>query len=229
MKTTDAPLYSTHLVNPFDVLTKAEKSLIYSAHNFMAFKKNQYLFRSGEPVKGIYCIKKDAVKVTQNHGQRTITLRFVSTGEWVGHRSIFTSDNYQGTAKARLETQAYFISESLLLSLLIQNKTFAYQFIKKIIKDLVAAEKKLFESQELNVPSRLISLLHSLTDTFGIETQWGKKIPLNITKIEIADLVGASQEVVIRQLSQWKKEGLIKEDTKQITLSHQFLKKIIRR
>ena len=136
MKTTDAPLYSTHLVNPFDVLTKAEKSLIYSAHNFMAFKKNQYLFRSGEPVKGIYCIKKGAVKVTQNHGQRTITLRFVSTGEWVGHRSIFTSDNYQGTAKARLETQAYFISESLLLSLLIQNKTFAYQFIKKIIKAL---------------------------------------------------------------------------------------------
>ena len=63
------------------------------------FKKGQTLFVEGNPPFGLYCISKGNVKVTKTGdlGKDAI-VRVASAGDVLGHRSLFTGENYQATA-----------------------------------------------------------------------------------------------------------------------------------
>lgn len=214
--------------NPFSVLSNAELRELKSRTKQSSFKKGEFLFRSGEPVRGIYCISSGIAKVTQTQGAREIVVRMVTGGDWVGHRSIFTSQTYRGSAQAKELTHVCHIRTETLLHFFSSNRDFAYRLIRLIAHDLENAERQLLEQQKLNVPTRLISLFRVLDKKFGIDCKEGRALPTKITKVELAEMVGASQEVVSRQLSKWKKENLLREQGKKIFLSNRLLSRVIR-
>ena len=49
----------------------------------------------------------------------------------------------------------------------------------------------------------------SCPDRLGIETARGVLLPVELTRQEIADMVGTSVETAIRILSRWAKEGIV--------------------
>ncbi|MBK8201151.1 MAG: Crp/Fnr family transcriptional regulator [Bdellovibrionales bacterium] len=214
--------------NPFSVLSKAELRELRSGIKQYSFKKGEFLFKSGDPVQGIFCISSGIAKITQTRGTREIVVRLVTDGDWVGHRSIFTSQTYRGSAQVKELTRVCFIPTETLLHLFSSNKDFAYRLIRLIAHDLENAERRLLEQQKLNVPTRLISLLRVLDKKFGIECKDGRALSAKITKVELAEMVGASQEVVSRQLSKWKKENLLREQGKKIFLSNRLLSRVTR-
>ena len=65
------------------------------------YKKGQTLFIQGNHPFGIYCISKGNIKLTKTgaDGKETI-VRIVHGGDILGHRSLFTDDNYSATATA---------------------------------------------------------------------------------------------------------------------------------
>ncbi|HUP57807.1 MAG TPA: Crp/Fnr family transcriptional regulator [Bdellovibrionota bacterium] len=214
--------------NPFSALTPDELRELEARQELRRFGKGHFLFEVGQPVKGVFCIRTGVVKITQNQGGKPVALRLASEGEWVGHRSIFTSETYRGSAVAKEQVAAHFVPLELLHRLFGQNTAFAHALIRMIAHDLERAERRLLEHQELNVPSRLISLFRSLGERIGIEQDEGRLIQTKLTKVEISEMIGASQEVVSRQLSRWKKEGLVRENGKRIYLSQRLLDRVIR-
>jgi CRP/FNR family transcriptional regulator len=151
-----------------------------------------------------------------------------SRGDWVGHRSIFTSEVYRGSAQAKEGTRVFFASTAVLFRFFEANKNFAHQLIRLIAHDLEAAESRLAERRELSVPTRLISLFRRLDGKFGEPAEGGRLIKTKLSKVELAQMVGASQEVVSRQISKWKKARLLHESGKQFHLSDKLLNRIIR-
>jgi CRP-like cAMP-binding protein len=214
----------------FTLLNAVEMARLEQTQSEARFVKGEFLFRSGEPVRGIYCIQKGTIKISQPlpGGARAVTVRFASIGDWVGHRSIFTSATFRGSALAKERVEASFVPMDTLIYLFGSNKEFANQLIRLIARDLEQTEKRLMEFPTQNVPSRLISLFRSLNEKFGEDTQLGRQLSLRLTKVEISELIGASQEVVSRQLSKWKKESLIREEGKKLFLSDHFLNRVIR-
>lgn len=216
------------ILNPFSALTSEQEIALAAQTVQRTFKAGDYLFRSGDPVKGIFSIKSGVARISQLQGDKEITVRFAAAGEWVGHRSVFTSDTYRGSARAKENLRADFVPSESLLHLLGTNRNFADRLIRLIARDLDAVERRLVEQQKLSVPSRLISLFRSLDKTLGKADVHGRLLSTKITKVEIGEMVGASQEVVSRQLSKWKKEGLLREDGKRILLSNRLLERVIR-
>lgn len=213
----------------FSLLSPDETLALQAVRTFHDFERGEALFRAGEPVRGIYCVERGAIKIThQTQTGDSLTLRFASAGDWVGHRSIFTSETYRGSAIANGPVRVFFVPTGLLLRFFSSNKEFAHHLIRQIARDLEATEKKMLEFQKLNVASRLISLFRSLDEKFGRDSEDGREIGLKITKVEIAELIGASPEVVIRQLTKWKKETLLSESGKKYFLTNRFLSKVIR-
>ena len=214
--------------NPFSVLTGEEMERVVALGQSCNFKPGQYLFRCSEPVQGIFSLKDGVVGVSQPQGARDILVRIASAGEWVGHRSVFTSETYRGSARAKENTRAHFVPTSLLLDLLANNKEFANRLIRLIAHDLESVEQRLMDHQKLSVASRLISLFRALDLKIGVREAQGRRLNARISKVEIAEMVGASQEVVSRQLSKWKKEGLLRETDKRLVLSKALLNRVIR-
>lgn len=212
----------------FSLLAPSERVGLAQEKTVRDFQQRDYLFRSGDAVHGIFCIAAGAVKVSQPQGERLVALRFSAAGDWVGHRSIFTSETYRGTAQAKARVRACFVPTSTIQRIFAGNPAFANQLVRNMVHDLEAAERRLIQDRERNVPTRVISLLRTLDRQFGATVGDARRLSIKLSKVEIAELVGASQEVISRQFSKWKKAELLWEDGKLLYLSNRLLTRLTR-
>lgn len=181
------------------------------------YKKGQTLFVQGSHPFGIFCISSGNIKLTSTgvDGKESI-VRIVHAGDILGHRSLFTDQDYAKTATAMEDTKVCFIDKKFILSLIQKNPSVALNIINKLSRDMGIAEGKLTSLHQKNVRERLAELLLSLKSSHGVleENRW--RIDLKITREEMATLIGTANETLIRFMSEFKEAGLIEQSGKTI-------------
>jgi CRP-like cAMP-binding protein len=187
----------------------------HKIHN--TFKKGQTLFVQGNHPFGIYCISKGNIKLTKTNadGKETI-VRIASGGDILGHRSLFTEDNYAATATAMEDTEVCFIDKKFILKIIENNPTVALHVINKLSRDMGAAERKLSSLHQKNVRERLAELILSLKASHGVKVDGRWKIDLKLTREEMATMIGTANETLIRFMTEFKEAGIIEQDGKTI-------------
>lgn len=179
------------------------------------YKKGQTLFVQGSHPFGIFCISSGNIKLTSTgvDGKESI-VRIVHAGDILGHRSLFTDEDYGKTATAMEDTEVCFIDKKFILSLIEKNPTVALNVISKLSRDMGIAESKLTSLHQKNVRERLAELLLSLKSTHGTLENGRWRIDLKITREEMATLIGTANETLIRFMSEFKEAGLIEQEGK---------------
>ncbi len=185
------------------------------------YKKGQTLFVQGNHPFGLYCISKGNIKLTKTgpDGKETI-VRIAHGGDILGHRSLFTDDNYTATATAMEDTEVCFIDKKFILKVIERNPTVALNIINKLSRDMGQAEKKLSSLHQKNVRERLAELILSLKATHGTKDTSGRwKIDLKLTREEMATMIGTANETLIRFMSEFKEAGIIEQEGKTIFIT----------
>lgn len=179
------------------------------------YKKGQTLFVQGNHPFGIYCIRKGNIKLTKIgvDGKETI-VRIIHGGDILGHRSLFTDDNYSATATAMEDTEVCFIDKKFILKIIEKSPTVALSIINKLSRDMGAAEKKLTSLHQKNVRERLAELILSLKASHGVKVGNRWKIDLKLTREEMATMIGTANETVIRFMTEFKDAGIIEQEGK---------------
>lgn len=180
------------------------------------FKKGQTLFVEGNPPYGLYCVSKGNVKITKmgTDGKDAI-VRLASSGDVLGHRSIFTEQFYSATATAIEDTSVCFIDKKYIMKLVQNEPTVAMNLISRLGKDLGASESKIASYSQKNVFERICELLLLLKESHGVEEEPGKtRLDIKLTREELASLVGTATETLIRFISELKNEGAIEQSGK---------------
>lgn len=182
---------------------------------FNSFKKGQTLFAQGNHPFGIYCIAKGNIKVTKTgaDGKETI-VRIVHAGDILGHRSLFTDDDYAATATAMEDTEVCFIDKKFILKVIANNPSVALNVISKLSRDMGEAEKKLSSLHQKNVRERLAELILSLKATHGVKVDNRWKIELKLTREEMATMIGTANETLIRFMTEFKEAGILEQEGK---------------
>ena len=186
------------------------------------YKKGQTLFVQGNHPMGIYCVSKGNIKLTKTgaDGKETI-VRIVNGGDILGHRSLFTDDNYSATATAMEDTEVCFIDKKFILKVIEKNPSVALSVINKLSRDMGAAEKKLANLHQKNVRERLAELLLSLKASHGVMEGKRWKINLKITREEMATMIGTANETLIRFMTEFKDAGIIEQEGKVIFITNE--------
>ena len=181
------------------------------------YKKGQTLFVQGTHPFGIYCISSGNIKLTKTgvDGKESI-VRIVHAGDVLGHRSLFTDEDYGKTATAMEDTEVCFIEKKYILGLIEKNPTVALNIINKLSRDMGNAENKLTSLHQKNVRERLAELLLSLKATHGVKEQNRYRIDLKLTREEMATMIGTANETLIRFMTEFKEAGIIEQDGKTI-------------
>lgn len=185
------------------------------------YKKGQSLFTQGNHPNGIFCISKGNIKLTStgSDGKESI-VRIVRAGDILGHRSLFTDEDYGKTAVAMEDTEVCFIDKKFILNFIQQNPSVALNIINKLSRDMGIAESKLTSLHQKNVRERLAELLLSLKTTHGVLENGRWKIELKLTREEMATLIGTANETLIRFMSEFKEEGLIEQEGKTLYIKN---------
>lgn len=181
------------------------------------YKKGQTLFIQGNHPHGLYCISSGNIKLTKagNDGKETI-LRLVHSGDILGHRSLFTDDNYGATATAMDDTIVCFIDKKFITSIMKKNPSVAFNIINKLSRDMGAAENKFTSLHQKNVRERLGELILTLKTTYGVKENGRWKIDLKLTREEMATMIGTANETLIRFMTEFKEAGIIEQEGKVI-------------
>lgn len=179
------------------------------------YKKDQNLFVEGNPPFGLYCLHSGKIKITKTSrtGKETI-VRLVGSGEILGHRSLFSDSPYSATATTIEDSVVCFVSKSTIFKLVKQDPVLAFDIMNSISRQMGAAEERIASLSNKSQKERFAEMLLLLNEAFGQKENEKIKLNIKLSREEMASMIGAASENVIRLITEFKKDGLISEENK---------------
>lgn len=198
-------------------LTKDELIKLSDCKTSHIIKKGDVIFEEGENVNGIYCIKDGICKLTKlSANGKDHIVKLVTKGELLGQRSMISDEPVNLSAVALEDMQVCFIPKSEVMGYFDKNNQFSMNVMKTICGDLKEADDHMVNLAQKTVKERLAETLLYLNDTFGKNEDNSLKVQLS--RDELASIIGTATESCIRLLSDFNKLGLIELNGKKIVL-----------
>lgn len=182
------------------------------------YKRGQTIFFQGNPSFGLYCIASGKIKISKTGGDgKESILRIAGSGDVLGHRSLFSKDNYTATATVIEDAAVCFLDKNYIYSTLKAEPSIALNLIEKLSIGMGAAENRSASMANKNARERLAELLLTFRKSYGVEEQDGRiKLEIKLSRDEIASIVGTAHETIIRLISEFKNEGILEQEGKVI-------------
>lgn len=179
------------------------------------YKKGQVIFYQDNQPFGIFCVFSGKIKLyrQENDGRQHI-LRIAGSGDILGYRSLFAEESYHATAETLEDSTICFIDKNVFFSVLEQDPVLCRHIIRKLSKELRVAENMTTNMVHRSAKERMAELLLFLYQTYGSTNPDGRVIDIQLSREDLASMVGMTTETAIRQLSDFKKQGLIAEKQK---------------
>ena len=192
------------------------KKFIDKKQSFLC-KKSQQFIMEGAPIQGLYFIYKGKVKTVKTgiNGKEQI-VRFTTNGDTIGFRGFGTSKRYFIGAYALEDTVLCNFSNDDMLQILREVPELTFDMMLFYAEELHKSENNIRKLAQMNVRERVIDTLLYIHRKFG---QNNTVIGIDLSRKEIADFAGTTEEQVIRVLSSLKKETLIHTVGKRIGLT----------
>lgn len=189
-----------------------------------SLKKKAELFSEGDAPLNIYFIKSGSIKVYQSHpdGKELIT-NIYNANDFFGFEPILEGNNYHESAVAMQDSEVINIPKYDFLTLLQTNPDVSKGFISLLSKKVAEKEKQLLNLAYNSVRQRTAEALLKVRELKD------SKENIQISRDDLAKMVGTASESVIRVLSDFKDEGLIEIDGGKIKITQPAkLEKVVR-
>ena len=203
----------------FKALNKDELIRIADCKTSYVVKKGETIFDEGDSLNGIYCIKDGVCKLSKlsDNGKDQI-VKMVKKGELLGQRSLISEESTNLSAIAIEDMQVCFIPKQEILQFFNENNQFSLNMMKSVCGDLKDADDNMVNLAQKTVKQRLAETLLKLESDFGSNDDGSLK--LQLSRDEIAGMIGTATESCIRLLSEFNKEGWITLQGKKITITN---------
>lgn len=180
-------------------------------------KKGDAIFEEGESVNGVFCVKEGVCKMTKlsPNGKDQI-VKLAKKGELLGQRSLISDEPANLSAIALEDMEICFIPKSEVIQFFNKNNQFSMNVMKTICGDLKEADDLMVGMAQKSVKARLAFTLLNLEETFGTNDDHSLKIQLS--RDELASIIGTATESCIRLLSDFNKLELISLKGKAIAI-----------
>lgn len=200
------------------------KKYIEKKHTIIC-KKSQQFILEGAPMHGLFFIYKGKVKVTKTgiNGREQI-VRFAKDGEIIGYRGLGSSGNLYPISAAALEdTVLCNFTNDILIKLLREIHDFTYDLMLFYAEELNKSETKVRKFAQMTVREKVIDTFLYIFRKFG-QSQDGY-FNIALSRKDIADFSGTTEEQVIRVISSLRKEKLLRVEGKRLGIANENLLK----
>jgi CRP/FNR family transcriptional regulator len=173
------------------------------------YQRGDPIWRAGEPAEYLTVIVRGRVKIVRHAEAGDVILELFGEGEPVGAIAVYNYMPYPASAVCLEPVTLLMVPRRDYFELLDRNPDFARAIIRELTKLVVALTRKVEEMRGQRVETRIAQLFLTLAERMGRETREGTEIPLQLSRQEVADLVGTTVESAIRVLSRWGREGVM--------------------
>ena len=190
----------------FDTLDQNSLRKINTKRKQSIYKKGERICVEGERIEDLVYIHTGLVKLSKrNNDGQTQILSIAQPLDYVGLLSVFSNTTYQYSITAIETSSVCFINLESVKDTIKSNGDFALDFVAKMSK---ASDEIIFYRQMLSKKGLKEKIAFILL-FFSNEIYKSSMFEFPISRQEIADIVGARAENVIRIISDFKKKKII--------------------
>lgn len=187
-------------------------------------EKGGYLFREGETAERIYFIIKGNVKIVKEFSSgKNAIMGIFGPGNVVAEVAAVDQRPYPASCIALDNVSAGAIPSKVFQEILKREPDTAIMMIAGLGRKLRELTENLGAISVMPVEKRLARLLHKLAANIGVKSASDVELTLNMTRRDMAEIIGTSFEVVERSLKKFREDNLISVDGKKITI-HDYQK-----
>ncbi len=181
-----------------------------------SYRKGEMIHREGEKITEFKYLKSGLVKLyrsTLSGGDQIITI--MRPFEFVSNMSIFSGDNYIYSVSAVEDSVVCVIKLDFIRELFLKNGAFAMGLLTRISRINDKIIQQTLDIRQKNLVGRVAFVLLY----FAKEIYNTRIFELPVSRKEIAEYIGMSTANVIRTLSDFNKEGIIRVSGKTIEIA----------
>ena len=182
------------------------------------FKKGDHVFVEGEHANGLFCVITGKVKIVRlGEGGKEQIVRLAGMLDVIGYRALLAGQQYHASAIALEDTVVGYVPKKVFFEILNNDPEMSMKMMRLLSEDLDHSEITRVDIATKSVKERVAELLLLLKDVYGTKED-EKTLDVRLSREDLASMVGAAKEVVIRALALLKDEFLIRSKGKEITL-----------
>lgn len=202
----------------FCCLNDPDLTIVNSSKNCMTFKKGQILFHEGGNATGIFFLTSGKVKISKLDitGNERI-IRLSKEGDILGFRTLLSNEKYPCSATSLEDSTACFIPIEIFYKLMENNFNLSKKILKLLSEELAVADQKLTNNVNKPVKEKIAGALLNILGVYGFEDD-NTTINAALKRSDIANIVGATTETVVRNLTLLKDDEIIGYKGKKIRI-----------
>jgi CRP/FNR family transcriptional regulator, dissimilatory nitrate respiration regulator len=179
------------------------------------YKKGEHIFSENEQATGLYAVAFGRVKIYKlSPDGREQILHIFGPGEVFGEVPVFAGKRFPASADSMDESKILFFKRDALINLIQKNPSIALNMLAVLSMRLRRFASMIDDLSLKEVPGRLAKHLLYLKK----QGQDATEIDLNITKGQLASLLGTIPETLSRILTKMADQGLIETDGRRIRI-----------
>lgn len=199
----------------FEGLTPSQITNIADIAHEKTFQRGETIFFEGDEGNGFYMIGDGKVKIykVSTSGKEHI-LHIFGGGEPFGEVPVFHGQPFPATAEALIKTKTLFFPREKFVKTVEANPSIALSMLAVLSMRLRRFAGQIENLSLKEVPARLAGYLLYLSS----EQQGRDEVELDISKGQLASLLGTIPETLSRIFAKMSDEGLIQVAGRKITI-----------
>lgn len=220
MSTNAAALWYFESVNLYSILCPHKVKAMGEKHQFLQFKRDQFIYFPEEPASHIYMISDGRVRIGHYLDDgKEIVKSILTRGEIFGELALAGEEHRKDFAQAMDDkTTVCPLSIEELKNLMFEDKELSFKILKLVGFRLMKLERKLELLVFKDARTRIIEFLKDAAAWKGKKVGFETMIPTRLTHKDIAALTGTSRQTVTTVLNDLKEQNLINFDRKKILI-----------
>lgn len=173
------------------------------------YARGEVLFEQGDPAESFYFVALGLVKVARaGPSGREIILDLFRPGDAVGALAVFDQRVYPATATALEPSSVVRVPAREFFSLVERHPEMVKSLLKGMVTRTLELARRIADQAE-SVEVRAARLFLTLAERGGTAGAGGLVLPLDLSRKDLAELIGTTVESAIRLMSRWQKEGTL--------------------
>jgi CRP-like cAMP-binding protein len=203
----------------FESLTVAEQQSLIGSGVTHLYKKGEIIFREGGIPTGIFYIKAGMVKKykTTHKGNEQI-FYLCGEGELLGYHALLGEEFYMDSAATIEDSHITFIPKDIFLNVLRNSTAFSNALLKALGHEFSLFMNSISNQATKSVRERLAFNLLILNEKFKTANQSGPVSEINLSRTDLANMVGTAKETLVRLLQEFSAAGLIEKSGKALRI-----------
>ena len=175
-----------------------------------SYRKGEIIFREGGIPNGVFIINKGFIKNYKFTSKGEDQIHYVSgMGELFGYHAILGDEYYSDSASTLEDSQITFIPRDVFLMTIQKSAGLNAQLVRLLAREFNLFINSISTLSTRSVRERLAINLLILDEKYKNPGKLNKAGEINLSRSDLANMVGTAKENLVRILAEFKLGGLI--------------------